>query len=882
MRIVFRALAALALAGLVLNLSLAQKSLKEIPESEHEKLRKEGTRESHQGPDHPMQGNTSDQAGRFGGPDPYGPENFKQFGEKNERHLNDPQWQLKIDLYDPKSIVVNYPDGTSREYWYVLFRVINNNVRQVKSTTLPEPNPEEVDLGRPPEPLEIRGGNTPNFEGVPVNCHIDFELQVFTRNVERDPWDTEWPRDPEEIERPSQLPASEQAEAERRANIKRTYRAVSDPFVLQRIAEKEEMWEWNGNFAGTPEPVTLLHPLSDFQRQMGRGFDRSAPDLSGPRCLPYRAVVLQGNERVETTRYVAVFADNTYAGIFGTGDRLPDGARLVTSTDDRMWGKLTQRRYEPGDCIDRSGRVLRANDPGYLNARIAGGNGEGENSYGLIGPNHPAVGQGVTMPHFLQYKDGDKVLFNHDTGITIPGRRNDTFKINGVIINAADPRYAEAEAIDAGTEKFGANVVGKPVKMVDSRGRALRKYLVTYQAGDVITQAEWDIWRARIGPGVLARYTNLNNIVGRPLTADDPLVGLPKIKLGYFVGPADRNQPETIKRGVNTGRKGPKGEIILTTVDYKTGRPYDPRTIQADDFMRDPDGEYTTNRVAPIPEGASLRPGEEYVYAPLGGPGENAVPVPRFDQHGAWADWHDEFSGVRVPMSDEKGDLVRDEFDQLLYLKEYEYEYVYLYHYASEAQEDEGFKGQYGGDRWKLVQEEIRMMVKRGPAGEVDVAPLSRLIYENREITEPEVLDGYESRDAEGKVSYLTREEYAQANGKEPGREVVKVKIVRARKTTEPVVVGVFADGVRVPAGARVESWQDAEARAKADGFEVRSRTVIRYVNRFRDRFVSQGGDVRRGKAVDSGDFEETEVKDNALEENMQTWRRWTVPPPMV
>jgi len=885
MRIALRLFAAVALIGLVFNLSLAQKSLQEIPESEHEKLGKEGSRESHQGPDHPMQGNTNEEKGRFGGPDPYAAEDFKKFGEKNERHLNDPQWQLKVDLQDPKRIVINYPDGTSHEYWYVLFRVINNNVRNVKQTNLPEPNPEEVDLGRPPEPLEITGpGLTTQLEGVPVNAHLDFELQVYTRNVEKDPWDTEWPKDPEEIEMPSQLPPSDQATAERRANIKRTYRAVSDSFVLQRIAEQEEMWEWNGNFAGTPEPITLLHPLSDFQRQIGNGHKLDAPDFSGPRCLPYRAVVIEGNERTESIRYAAVYADNTFAGIYGTGDTLPDGARLVSSPDDNMWGKLTQRRYQAGDCIDRYGRVLNANDPGYLNARIAGGNGEAEHSYGVLQTGHPAIGQGVTMSHFRQYKDGDTVLFGFDTGVTIPGRRNDTFKINGKIVTPADARFGSGAKIDSTTQQYGGTVVGKPVKLIDQRGRALRKYMVTYQAGDFITQAEWDIWRARLGAGVLARYTNIDGIVGRVLTADDPVIGLPKIKLGHFVGADERKTPETIKRGINTGRKGPKGEIILTTEDYLTGRHYDPRVISAEDFMRDPDGEFTTNRKAPVPDGAALNSGEEYVYAPLGKAEEGAVPVPKFDEHGAWADYLEEVSGVRTPLTDAKGELVRDHLDQLLYLKEYEYEYVYMYEYAPAVQEDEGFKGTYGGDRWQLLTEDIRMMVKKNAAGaEVDVAPLSRLIFENRTVTEPEVVDGYEMRDAEGKVKYVSLEDFKAANGgEEPGPTVVKVKIVQSKQIQEPVVIGVFTDGTKVPAGAKEETWEQAEARAKADGFDVKQRKVIRYVNKFRDRFVSAGGDVRRGKAVDADDFEPSEPKDNGLPENFQTWRRWTVPPPMV
>ncbi|MBK9975827.1 MAG: hypothetical protein IPP14_13735 [Planctomycetes bacterium] len=871
MRIAIRALAAVMLVGFVFNLSLAQKSLKEIPESEHSKLGKEGSRESHQGPDNPRQGNGSSKAGTWGGPDVYGGESYEEFAAKNERNLNDPQWQLKIDLQEPKRIVIDYPDGTSREYWYVLFRVVNNNTRQVKQTTLPDKNPDDVDLGRPPEPLEVKGGNTTDMEGVPVDCHLDFELQVYTRNVEKDPWDTEWPADPEEsVLKP-------EAVAERRANVKKSYRAISDPYVLQRVTEQEQMWEWAGNMAQSTEPISLLHPLSEFQRQIGRAHDRTAPDLSGPRCLAYRVVNVQGGERTESVRYVAVYTDNTFAGIFGTGDTLPDGARLISGDSDKMWGKLTQRRYEAGDCVDRFGRVLRANDPGYLNARVAG-SGEGEHSYGILETGHKAIGTPVMVPHYRQYQAGDHVLFGFDTGKQIPGQRNDTYKINGKIVNPADARFGNAAAIDDSTIQFGGTVVGKPVKLIDQRGRALRKYLVTYQAGDSVSQAEWDIWSKRLGAATLSRYKDTSNIVGRPLTADDPLVGLPKIKMGTFVGADDHKAAETIKRGTDTGRRGPKGEVILTTSDYVTGRPYDPRVLEPGDFLRDPDGEFTTNRMAPIPEGADLKAGEEYVYAPLGNAGEGAVPVARFDQHDAWEDYFDELSGARIPVTDEKGDLVRDHLDQILYLKEYEYEYVYMYEYAPAAQDDAGYKGSYGGDRWKLVTENVKMMFKDGKA----VAPLMRLIKQTRTVTEPDVMDGYELVGADGKVSYVTEAEYETAKGAKPGPEVVKVKIVRSKSVEQDIVVGVFVDGMKEPAGTKAESWQEAEDRAKADGFTIQNVPVIRYVSKFRDKFVSAGGDVRRGKAVDSSDFEDTEVKDNGLPENFQTWRRWTVPPPLV
>ena len=873
MRILFRVVASLAMAGLVFNLALAQKSLQEIPESERGNLTKEGGRETHQGPLNPMQGSTSKRPGRFGGPDPYGPEGYAEFAEKNERLLNDPQCQLQIDMQDPKRIVVDYPDGTSREYWYVLFRVVNNNTRAVRTTTLPALNPDDASLASPASPLEVRTSLPGDIEGVPVVTHLDFELDVFTRDVERDPWDREWPADADEEV------LSDQARAERRANIRRSYRAISDPYVLQRITQQEQMWEWAGNNAGMPEPISLLHPLSDFQRQAGRAFDleSGAPDLSGRRCLPERSVITHEGERTEVTRYVAVYGDNTFAGVYGEGDTLPTGARLVTEPSDPMWGKLTQRRYNLGDCVDRFGRALSANEPGYLGARAAGGE-SGAGSYGILREGNSAIGRPITIPHVRQYREGDAVLFNFDTGRAVAGRVGENWRLNGKLVSAADPRHDSAERIDSGTQKFGAAVVGKPVKLQDSYGRAIRRTIITYQPGDTITQAEWDIYRARLGPAVLARYQDLEGITDRPLTVHDPVVNLPRIKLGYFTGENSRNAPETLRRGIDTGRRGTQGEVILDVSDYETGRPYDPRVIEPSDFMRDPEGEFTTNRVAPVPPGAALNPGEEYSYAPLGKAGEGAVPVPRFDAYGAWMDYRDPISHSRIPLTDAEGKLVHDEQDQIQYLKDYELEYLYVHENAALEETDEGFKGRFGGDRWKLITEDVRMMFKDGNA----VSPLLRLVFQPHEEKDPEILDGYETRES-GQIRYLTAEEYAAATGGEPGPGVVRVKIIRSKTVTRDRVVGVTETGENLPAGARAETWEEAMTRAQEEGYTVQTVTVIRYINRFRTEFAVSGKNpITDGKAPTQSEFEEGTVQDNGLEGHTQTWRRWTVPPPMV
>ncbi len=881
MRYVFRALALMLALGFAFNLGIAQKSLKELPDGAADDLTKQGDRESHQGADNPMQGNRSNAPGRFGGPDPYGAEGFEAFINKAEMKFNDPQWQLKLDLQPPKRIVVQRPDGSAKEYWYVLFRVINDNTREIKRTVLPEPYGDQVDVNNPKTSLKVEDQSTGEREGVPADAHLNFELHVFTRDIEKNPWDTEWPDDPENaVLTPEGL-------EQRRANMKQVHRPVSDQFVLQQIAAEEGLYEWMGNSDFINEPVTMLHPLSAFQRQIGLAHELTAPQYNGPRCLEYRTIVISEGERSEAVRYVAIYSDNTFAGFYGTEDPLPDGATLITDTSDAMWGKLTIPRYRAGDCVDRFGNPLAANDPGYLDARAAGA-GDGESSYGMLGANHPAVGKPVTIPHVRTYKAGDRVLFSFDTGIKHAEHPNTNYTLSGKIVRAGDPNFGDAEELDSGSEMFGGSVVGKPVKQIDKRGRALVCYPVTYQPGDVLTQAEWDIYSRRIGKALLSRYTGIEDIVGRPLRADDPVVGMNKIKLGYFIGDAENRQPESIERGIDTGRRGPKGEVLLEpSADFMTGRLYDPRKISPEDFMRDPDGTFTTNRVAPLPSNHGLNPGEDYIYAPLGAAGDDAVPVPAFDRYGAWKDYIHERSESRIPLYDEEGNLVRDMQDQLLYQKEYEYEYVYMYEYEQIAQDDNGFRAPSQGRRYEMVTQDVKFGVVPQKIKEtaadgtvtektVQVAqPLQRLVFEDRDVSVPELVKGYMHTDASGKVSYLTANEYEAATGSAPDASVTEVPLVKTKTEKQKVVVGTLAEGESAAEGRTAESWEEAEARVVAAGGRVETRQVLRYVHNFRrDQARSPGPD----------DYSETPAQDNGadLSKLSKTYSRWTVPPPLV
>lgn len=835
MRLIARACALLFLLALLVNLSLAQKSEKEVGSDNMQKLKGQGGREEHQGADNPRQGNTSKDSYE-GLPDPYGAEDFLAFTEKNERNVNDPQWQLKIDLYDPKRIVIEYPDGRREEYWYILFRVINDNTREQRNTVADPLN--RVGSNDRPKPIGVNSSVVGRM-GVPVNTHLDIDVFTYTRNIDKDPWDTSAANMRERFKQQAleHMPSNEpdrDAKADVAANqamgaVKRHFKSISDPFVLQQIAEKEQLYEWVEDGSGNQRRLYLLHPLSDFQRQIGIKHELSAPDFSGPRCMPHRVSVTTGKEFVEYLRYPGIYeSDKSFAGWFGANEAAPDGVRIVKDANDEMWGKLTQRRYQPGDCVNRFGMALQPNDPGYLNARVAG---EGEKTaYGIVTPDHPLNGKPITIPHYRQYHDGDKVLFGHDTGITVRNYPNDTYKLNGVIVGPADPRYDGAQAINAATEMFGAPVVGKPVKMIDSKGRAVRKYLVTYQVGERVTQAEWAIWKKRLGAGILSRYTNPDSIVGRPLEPGDPLVGLPKIKMGRGVGDDSAREPEEIQRGQGPGR---------ATVKFKTGRDYDPKKIGPENFMRDPDGEFTTARVAPLPAGAALNPGEDYVYAPLGDAEEGAIPVPAFDHYGAWEDYREASSGQRVPLTDDSGEIVRDDLDQILYLKEYEYEYMYLYEFdpawQNHDRDDEGFKGRYGEDRYELVKESVRMKFKDGkPVGAVRT-----IIYETRKVRE---------FDGTGAGNMVEKE--------------------------ERVPVGVLTPGTQLKPGQTTE-------QEDTTGFEVRDVEVISYVERTRNAIVA-GGDPTSQPGVGEGDYKQPNPSENGIRPVAKTYRRWTVPPPLV
>ncbi|MCK6440740.1 MAG: hypothetical protein L6Q71_11150, partial [Planctomycetes bacterium] len=674
-----------------------------------------------QGFGHIRQGNTSSDKDPFGRAfAPYGGESYETLAKKFEDRLNTPDWTLGIDMQEPRRIVVEYPDGTAQEYWYILFRLINDNYRKVSTKVVSDYDPSKAGTGEI-NAVNIENQEAERWEGIPVRANIDVVVETLRYNThaepvrhgdeKRDDLHAELTKEAEKDTGKGLSGNADTAEAERLVkeryqHARKTYTDISDAWVLQRIAEQEQLWEWRDG-----KREYILWPASAFKAEIAPAYEYESDWLDGPRCLPHQVEKFdeKGNLYI-VTRYPGVYEDNSWAGYFGEQDTLPAGVRLVKGPDDAsgMYGKLTKRRYKNYDVVDRFGRVLGENEPGYLAAKAAGGRIVKNNpDIGDKGNLDALIGQTARRPAHRRYKAGDHVLMEWDTGVAMPGRPNQNYIINGMIIQPGDngihkgydkirreytglnpkadeevgtvavrasqeDRYQTAKVLSEDDELFRRRPVSEhiPVKVLDYLGRPVtRGAPVTYQIGDTVTELEYRIWAERYPAELVKRFekTSAEKYGSEPwkrtLQFHDFLVGLPKIKMGRGED-ISVTTPETLKRGI--AKKIENGQVVeMDVVDYVTGRPYDPKMIKPDVFMRDPDGTFTTFRTPPVPPNAALAEGEAYVYAPLGPADVGAMPVPRFDRFGVWEDYVHPVSGKRIPLVDGKGELVRDQYDQI-------------------------------------------------------------------------------------------------------------------------------------------------------------------------------------------------------------------------
>jgi|GEM_PF-3032254 len=876
-----------------------------------------------QGYDHMRQGNTSKARNDFMGRQyaPYGVETYTPLRQKLEDKMKSPSWELDVDLYTPKRIEIN-----GEVYWYVLFEIANRNWRYSETTT---DTTESIagPGGDPNDPAYHRIESTQGDpEGVPVETNIDFFVEVYrvdaharvrdigVAGAEDDDLEDAMGKEARRIEGEdvvgegeldgtSSNKASKMAEA-MYANSRHAVQSVSDPFVLRQIAERERMWVWNYD-----KRQYLLEPTSAFQRDIGIAHELNPSRLDGPICLPTVDFVTTGDEEEPTmvVRYPGVFTNNyAFAGYFGEGDPLelphhPDrGIELVSSSSHPMWGKLAPLEYADGDVVGRFGEVLQNGQPGYLTALRSGGMILSGND-GRAAQNAGMIGRLRMRPNYRVYNNDDKVLLGYDTGIPHAAYANMNYSISGLIVDQYDQllynkivaerarvargarsdeeiglgnlraadvnRDDEAVSISDVLEEFG-EVPGRgpiPVKLIDHKGRPIKRSIVTYKVGDTVSQDEWEIYASR----------NTDAEVSNPgfpyeLQAGDMMVGKPKIKMGRTRNTLER---EVLRRAVNQQYDEEGNTESLDVVDYETGRLYDPHVVRPTDFYRDPDGSFFCNRVAPVPSGANLAPGEDYVYAPLGAPSVDASPVPAFDRndaYGAWVDYVDPITGDKVPLRDASGELVYDEYDQLQYLKEYEYEFVYLYELAPERSTNAD------ADFSKRLTE-----VKNG----VPVFGTYKMVD----------VDCFVKGDKNyGPAVYRTREEYWRWHdiytADDQGNSNVEagwVKEVRTVGFTESPISS-SGSGTAAPIDAPandddkeivVRTFSEAPAEWVSDGLTVSSVRMSLYA---RDVFFAKLGKGAEPNPRDPKYFDTPTSPVSPAGELPSIYTRWTFPAPLV
>ncbi len=717
---------------------------------------------SRQGYGHIRQGNTSTARDAWGRPyAPYGRESADELLDRARDGYQLPAWELGIELGEPQSYEYQGPDGP-RTVWYIVYKVINKNMQEVRkySTFLSEVgnsgigNTSVEDAGYNTGGVGEVGGSgmiAPSFLdpvvrsdgemiGRPVSTSITFLAETVNgfdalagnANDLRTSIEAEVDRligsgEIDSARRQQMIDARMQA-------VRKIYRDSGDPDLVAQIARKEGLVEWRGF-----KLETVVGTSSSFKRDVGAEYNLNS-DTLGQIALPeVRHTLGNDGSLAQITVYPAVYQDGSFAG--WSDQELPEGTTVVQEGHP-LYGKMLKVHYQEYDVVDRFGNILRPDDAGYMQARAAGGEIlRDKPEAGIPGNLADLIGTPARRPAFRTYTAGDKILFGYNTGVPTARGSSDTYRINGKLVESKYAAEAVASALaelgnstleardgnepgadldrvagrdfqnaataapesairelDFGTEMWGRSPVGEniPVKQLDYLGRPIRRALVTYRVGETVTEAEYMAWAQRMPQSVLAGLHP--QPWTRPLVAGDLLVGLPKIKLGRLLD-AGKGEPEMIERN---------------GTQVATGLMYDSRLITPEDFARDPDGTYFTNRVPPVDSSTQLQAGEAYAYAPLGQAANGAVPVPAFDRLGVWADYVDPVSGQRIPLRDAEGNTVLDEMGQPMFVKDFEYEWLYEYELVREPEIDQGFRAAFGNTPQGYAMTEIPTVMKDG------------------------------------------------------------------------------------------------------------------------------------------------------------------------
>jgi hypothetical protein len=822
---------------------------------------------SRQGYGHVRQGNTSSGRDAWGRPyAPYGPESAKDLLDRSRDSYQLPSWELGIDLMEPRPIEVMGPDGP-KVVWYVLYKVTNKNMQAVRkyetflsevatpgvgTTTVESAGYNTAGVGE-----VSSGGGTPRMisrafldpqvkddgemVGMPVNTSLGvrvetvngFDALAGNANDLRVQIEAEVDRligsgEIDQSRRQQMIDA-------RMESVRKIYRDSGDPELVSMIARKEGLMEWRGFKL---EPV--LASSSAFQRDVSAEYNLISDFLGGPIALPVVRHTLGNDGSVGTvTVYPAVYEDGAFAG--WSDQELPGETTLVRESHP-LFGKLLKVRYQEYDVVDRFGTILGPDDAGYMRARAAGGEIlRDKPNQGVAGNLTDLIGTPAKRPAYRIYQPGDKILHGYSTGVPTAQGSSDTFRIYGKIVESEHAAAAVASALaelanstldardgnsggadldrvagadfraaaqaaagsairelDFGTEMWGRQPVGEqiPVKQLDHLGRPIRRGLVTYKVGERVTEAEYRAWAQRMPSAALSGRDP--RPWTRPLRADDLLVGLPKIKMGKLLD----------------DEKGAAETVTVNGRSVATGRIYDSRVIAPEDFARDPDGSYFSNRIAPVDSSAQLQVGEAYAYAPLGPAAEGATPVPAFDRLGVWADYVDPVSGQRIPLRDADGNVVVDEMGQTLYVKDFEYEWLYAYELVREDETDSNFGAAFGNTPRGYDMTEIPAFIHDGKVVGIATWEIWRDGPEGRSL----VRLSWAASTTPGEIS-LRPEEVAEQRGYTVGTARVPTYVANALRRSLEEGDSVVPDEVLAPRffirdGQFRNSWQGGETVA--------------------------------------------------------------------
>lgn len=328
-------------------------------------------------------------------------------GSFSEMWLDMDQYYIGFEWEPPRAIVVENPDGTAQVFWYMIYRALNNN-------------------------------------DFPVYTHLSFELKTLDEDIlpnpDMSPEEQQayidkaigWERDQQWLER-RRMNRDEYVRGKMRADA-HTYINHPERWLLDRIATKERIWEWDntGRWYNPLVPSHLfqwrvklrvvdeyVYPAVSIQDVQGNYWviqpHFSAGSVDTPLTVRAASYDLAGAPAIKRYASVDAFRTSTEGqaqisllpppGLFATPEN-------VTMTLFDAFEKY-RPRYQLGDRVDQYGHVIPPGDPRYENGIMID---TADDLKRLHQPTTDSQGQDVVWVKYAaprRYTADDKVLVNY-------------------------------------------------------------------------------------------------------------------------------------------------------------------------------------------------------------------------------------------------------------------------------------------------------------------------------------------------------------------------------------------------------------------------------------------------------------------------------------